>query len=226
MRRIWPGSILSYSQYGHLKIPKELKCKCPHCSKNAQFNLKADSHANRIGMFSKGNCSECKSLTSFVIMLSHLNEATNDEVKVYIYDHKMPFEQVENEAKIPGDLVRVYRSALNAHQLQDPFATAVLTKRVFESVMKSFLGEKAKGQALSTQVESLSKHLDLTKPLVTLSQLIRPDSHFHQILELDRDLDEDMATLMIELLDGIIEYLYILPSKIELTHDKIQQKLS
>ncbi len=226
MRRIWPGSIFSYSQYGHLKIPKELKCKCPHCSKTAHFTLKADSHANRIGMFSKGNCSECKSLTSFVIMLSHLSDAANDDVKVYIYDHKTPFEQIENESNIPGDLIRVYRSALNAHQLQDPSATAILTKRVFESVMKGLLGEKAKGQALSTQVESLTKQLDFSKPLVTLSQLIRPESQFHQILELDRDLDEDMATLMIELLDGIIEYLYVLPSKIEMTQNKIQQKLS
>jgi hypothetical protein len=226
MRRIWPGSILSYSQYGHLKIPKEVKSKCPECSKIARFTLKADCHANKIGMFSKGNCPECKTAASFVIMMPHLIEPAHDQVKVYIYDHKMPFAQVENDANIPGDLIRVYRSALNAHQLQDPSATAVLTKRVLESVTKGFLGEKAKGQTLSTQVESLPKHLDLTRPLVTLSQLIQPESQFHQILELDRDLDDDMARLMLELLDGIIEYLYILPSKIEMTHDRIQQRFS
>lgn len=225
MRRIWPGSILSYNQYGHLKIPKEVTCKCPECSRTAHFVLKTDCHANRIGLFSKGNCSECNTMTSFVIMLCNYIEQTNEEVKVYIYDRKMPFAQIESDTKIPDDLIRVYRSAVNVHQLKDPSATAVLAKRVLESVMKSFLGDKVKGQPLSSQMENLPKHLDLTKPIVSLSNLIQPDSQFHQILELERDIDEDMARLMIELLEGLIEYLYILPSKIEMTHERIQKSL-
>ncbi|OLO26370.1 hypothetical protein BTR23_23225 [Alkalihalophilus pseudofirmus] len=225
MRRILPGSILSYSQYGHVKIPKEVKCKCPECSKTARFSLKADYQANRTGLFSKGNCTECKSLSSFVIMLTDYIEKSNQEVDIFIYDSKTPFTQIENHSNIPEDLIRAYRSALNVHQSKDPSATAVLSKRVLESVVKSFLGEKVKGQSLPEQLEHLPKHLDLNKPITSLSSLIRPESHFHQILELERELDDDMAKLLIELLEGLIEYLYILPSKIETTHDRIQQQL-
>ncbi|MFN7249594.1 MAG: hypothetical protein ACK4M9_02280 [Anaerobacillus sp.] len=224
MRSISPGSIISYNQYGHLKIPKEVKCKCPTCGKNARFTLKTDSHANKIGLFSKGNCSECKAMTSFVIMLPDTLEQTIDEVKVYVYDKKTPFSQIENVDKIPNDLVRVYRSAVNVQQLKDHSATAVLSKRVLESVVKSFLGDKMIGQPLAAQIESLPKSLDLARPIVSLSQLFHPDNQFQRILDLERDLDEDMSRLMIELLEGLIEYLYILPSKIEMTHDRIQQK--
>ncbi|WP_261178097.1 hypothetical protein [Anaerobacillus sp. CMMVII] len=215
MRRIWPSSILSYSQYGHLKIPKEVACKCPECCKTASFTLKTDCHANRIGLFSKGNCSECKSMTSFVIMICDYIDQASDEVKVFIYDNKMPLAQIESDTKIPEDLIRVYRSAVNVQQLKDPSATAVMSKRVLESVMKSFLGDKVKGQPLSSQMESLPKHLDLSRPIVSLSQLVQPNSKFHQILELEQDIDEDMSRLMIELLEGLIEYLYILPSKLK-----------
>ncbi|MDE5413506.1 hypothetical protein [Alkalihalobacterium chitinilyticum] len=225
MRRILPGSILTYSQYGHVKIPKEVKCKCPDCSKTARFTLKADYQANRTGLFSKGNCPECKSSSSFVIMLSDYLDKSNEDAEVYIYDPKTTFAEVENHTNIPEDLIRAYRSALNVHQSKDPSATAVLSKRVLESVVKSFLGDKVKGQSLSEQLEHLPKHLDLNKPITSLTSLTHPESHFHQILELERDLDEDMARLLIELLEGIIEYLYILPSKIETTHDRIQQQL-
>ncbi|WP_216828506.1 hypothetical protein [Alkalihalobacterium elongatum] len=225
MRRILPGSILSYSQYGHMKIPKEVKCKCPECSKTARFSLKADYQANRTGLFSKGSCPECKSSSSFVIMISDYLDKSNAEVEVYIYDSRTTFAEVENHSDLPEDLIRAYRSALNVHQSKDPSATAVLSKRVLESVVKSFIGEKAKGQTLSEQLEHLPKHVDLNKPITSLTTLVHPESQFHQILELERDLDDDMARLLIELLEGLIEYLYILPLKIETTHNRIHQQL-
>lgn len=224
MRRIWPSSILSYNQYGHQKIPKEVSCTCPECGKVSCFTLRPDCHANRIGLFSKGNCSLCKAPTSFIIIHTYNGEQLADHVKLYINDQYTPFIQLENSKSIPKDLIRVYQSAINVNTLKDPSATAVLAKRVLESVLKSFLGEKVKGQPLSAQVESLPKYIDLMKPILSLNELIRPDSHFQQALELERELDEDMATLMIELLEGLIEYLYILPTKIEMTHEKIQRK--
>ncbi|MCT8137996.1 hypothetical protein H1D32_09650 [Anaerobacillus sp. CMMVII] len=148
-------------------------------------------------------------------MICDYIDQASDEVKVFIYDNKMPLAQIESDTKIPEDLIRVYRSAVNVQQLKDPSATAVMSKRVLESVMKSFLGDKVKGQPLSSQMESLPKHLDLSRPIVSLSQLVQPNSKFHQILELEQDIDEDMSRLMIELLEGLIEYLYILPSKLK-----------
>lgn len=225
MRRILPGSIITYSQYGHLKIPKGVKSECPKCGKTTAFILRTNYHSNKIGLFSQGSCPICKSQASFVIMLKDYFDHPNEQADVYIYDERQPLHQIENYTEIPGDLIRAYRSALNVHQSKDPSATAVMSKRVLESVLKNFLGEDTKGLPLVEQWKKLPNHIDLTRPIIALSHLVDPKSHFQQMLELERDLDEEMAELLMDLLDGLIEYLFVLPAKIEVTHGRIEQKL-
>jgi hypothetical protein len=225
MRRILPGSILSYNQYGHLKVPKAVKCECPECGKTTAFILKVNYQSNRVGLFSQGNCPVCRTTSQFVIMLKDYFDGTNEQADVFIYDQRQPLHQIEKNTHIPGDLIRAYRSALNVHQSKDPSATAVMSKRVLESVLKSFLGEDTKGLPMSERWEELPTSIDLTKPISALSHLIHPESHFQQMLELERDLDDEMAELLMDLLNGLIEYLYVLPARLELTHGRIEEKL-
>lgn len=229
MRRILPGAILSHTQYGYLKVPKSIKSQCPKCGKSGEFTLKANFYqAKKTGLFAEGVCSECKKSSEFVIMFNDYSDQTNEEAEVYIYDpsaSRGPLDQIERNKNIPIDLIRSYRSALNVSQSKDNSATAVMSKRVLESVLKNFLGEKIKGQSLSQQFEQLPKHVDLTKPIQALSHVIHPDSPFHEMLELEREIDDETAVLLMELLESLIEYLFVLPEKIESVHDKIEQKL-
>ncbi|WP_078554482.1 hypothetical protein [Bacillus alkalicellulosilyticus] len=224
MRRIISGSIVSYSQYGHLKIPKEVKTKCPMCTKNGRFTLKVNYQANRVGLFSEGICSECKELSSFVIMFTDYLGNTSEQAELYIYDQRHPLQQIENDTVIPDDLIRAYRSAINVQQSKDNSATAVMSKRVLEGVIKHFQSEPKQGNHLAEQLEQLPKHVDFTKPIVTLSQMVKPGSHLNKILELEHELDEDMAELLVDLLGGLMEYLYILPSKMETIHQQMNQR--
>ncbi len=225
MKRILPGSILSFNQYGHLKIPKAVKCECPECGKATAFILKSNYQANKIGLFSQGNCPFCKVTSSFVIMLKENHTGTNEAADVFIYDQRQPLHQIEKQPDIPGDLIRSYRSALKVHQSNDPLATAVMSKRVLESVLKSFLGEDTNGLPLADRFKQLPSHIDLSKPLSSLSHLIDRESTLQQMLDLERDLDDEMAELLMDLLNGLIEYLYVLPAKLEMTHGRIEEKL-
>ncbi|MDQ0257517.1 hypothetical protein J2S74_004975 [Evansella vedderi] len=226
MRRIMPSSISSYSQYGHLKIPKCVKSECPQCGINAEFTLKVNYQSNRVGLFSQGDCSKCKNTSSFVIMIGNGLEKTGEVAEVYIYDQRHPLHQMKQYRNIPDDLVRAYRSAINVHQSKDTSATAVMSKRVLQSMINSFLAEnKLEGKPLSEQLEMLPEYVDFTRPISSLRSLIHPDSHFQQMLELERDLDEDMAGLIVDLLNNLIEYLYILPSRMDFIHDQIEERL-
>ncbi|MFD0769682.1 hypothetical protein ACFQZ1_12735 [Bacillus sp. CGMCC 1.60114] len=229
MRKILPGAILSHTQYGNLKVPKNVKSQCPKCGKSSEFTLKTNFYqVTKRGLFAEGLCFECQKPSEFVIMFNDYPDQINKEVEVYIYspsDLRDPLDQLEHNKHIPIDLVRAYRSTLNVSQSKDNSATAVLSKRVLESVLKHFLGEKSNGQSLSQQFEQLPKYIDLTKPIQDVGHLVHPENPFYGMLELKQEIDDEDVALLTELLEVLIEYLFVLPEKIESVQDKIEQKL-
>lgn len=161
------------------------------------------------------------------MLKEHPNESMK-EADIYIYDPMASqgrLEKLERNKSMPIDLVRSYSSALNVSQSHDNSATAVMSKRVLESVLKNFLGERTRDQSLSERFEQLPEYVDLTKPIQSLSHLVHPDSPFNEMLELERDVDDETAVLLMELLEGLIEYLFVLPEKLESVQDEIEKKL-
>ncbi|MGH1049420.1 MULTISPECIES: hypothetical protein [Bacillus] len=225
MRKILPGAILSHTQYGYLKVPKNVKSQCPKCGKSSEFTLKTNFYqVTKRGLFAEGLCFECQKPSEFVIMFNDYPNRISEEVEVYIYspsDLRNPLDQLERNKHIPIDLVRAYRSTLN---VKDNSAAAVLSKRVLESVLKHFLGEQSNGQSLSQQFEQLSEYIDLTKPIQDIGHLVHPDSPLYGMLELQQEIDDETVDLLTELSEVLIEYLFVLPEKIESVHDKIEQK--
>lgn len=228
MRRIYPGSVNSYIRYGNLKIPKSIQSECPECRKTTEFMLSANYQSSKHGLVTECSCPDCKKSVVFVIMTKDI-QAESEHADIYIYDlqaSKHPLNQIENLPNIPKDLIRAYRSALNVYQSRENSATAVMYKRVIESILKHFLGEKFKDQPLPQQLENLPKHVDLAKPIQSLSHLMAHEGTLHQMLELETEMDYEMTSLLMDLLESLIEYLFVLPGKIEVTQSKIEKKFN
>ncbi len=228
MRRVLPAQIVSHSQFGYKKLPASVQCKCPKCSRTSLFTIKVNYNQTcKSSILSHGVCSSCKEESVFIMILNQM-EQVNEENVLYIYDPNSAKElltHLENIKDIPADLTMAYRSALNVSEFKDSVATVVMSKRVLESILKNFLGEEIKGQNPSKQFEQLQKHDDFARPLQFLSQLAQPGSIFYQMLDLEKEIDQEMAALLMELLESLIEYLFILPNKIELLQSKLEQKL-
>jgi hypothetical protein len=229
MRRINPGSVISYIRYGNIKIPKSIQCECPGCRKLNEFLLNANYQNRKNNLVTECSCPTCKNSAVFIIMTKDIAEDQDEHADTYIYDlqaSKHPINQIENLPNVPKDLIRAYRSAINVHQSRENSATAVMSKRVIESILKHFLGEKSKGQPLSKQLEILPNHLDLAKPIQSLSHLLGPESSLSRMLELDMEMDYETTSLLMDLLENLIEYLFVLPGKIDVTYDKIARKFN
>jgi hypothetical protein len=229
MRRINPGSVISYIRYGNIKIPKSIQCECPGCRKLNEFLLNANYQNRKNNLVTECSCPSCKNSAVFIIMTKNIAENQDEHADTYIYDlqaSKHPINQIENIPNVPKDLIRAYRSAINVHQSRENSATAVMSKRVIESILKHFLGEKSKGQSLSKQLEILPNHLDLAKPIQSLSNLLGPESSLSRMLELDTEMDYETTSLLMDLLENLIEYLFVLPGKIDVTYDKIARKFN
>jgi len=229
MRRINPGSVNSYIRYGNIKIPKSIQSECPECRKTTEFLLNANFQSSKNGLVTETSCPTCKKSAVFIIMTKDTIDEQGEHADTYIYDiqaAKHPIHQIESLPNIPKDLIRAYRSAINVHQSRGNSATAVMSKRVIESILKHFLKEKSKGQPLSQQLEILPNHVDLAKPIQALSHLLAVDGTLHRMLELETEMDYETTSLLMELLESIIEYLFVLPGKIEVTHNKISKKFN
>ena len=227
MRRINPGSVNSYIKYGNLKIPKSIQSECPRCRETTEFMLNANFQNNKNGIVTECSCPSCKDTSIFIIMTKDVMDEQGEYADTYIYDlnsSRHPIHQIEHLPDIPQDLIRAYRSALNVYQSRENSATAVMSKRVIESILKHFLGEKGKAQPLSQQLEILPEHVNLAKPIQSLSQLLAADSSMDKMLELEKEMDDETTALVMDLLESLIEYLFILPGKIDVTTNKISKK--
>jgi hypothetical protein len=226
MRRINHGSVNSYIRYGNFKIPKSIQSECPVCHTIAEFSINANFQNSKNGLLTESSCPSCKKAAVFVIMTK---DALDENVDTYIYDvraARQAVHQIENLPNIPKDLIRAYRSAINVHQTRDNSATAVMSKRVIESILKHFLKEKSKGQPLAQQLEILPNHVDLAGPIQSLSQLLAADGSLIKMLELETEMDYETTSLLMDLLESLIEYLFVLPGKIQFTHDKLTKKFN
>ncbi|MGX6441809.1 hypothetical protein ACWM35_01070 [Neobacillus sp. K501] len=227
MRRINSGSVNSYIRYGNIKIPKSILSECPECRKTTEFMLNANYQSSKNGLVTESSCPTCKKSAVFVIMTRDFPDDQGEHADTYIYDvqaSKHPINQIESLPNVPRDLIRAYRSAINVHQSRENSATAVMSKRVIESILKHFLKEKSKGQPLSQQLEILPNHVELAKPIQSLSHLLASDGSLHRMLELETEMDYETTSLLMDLLESLIEYLFVLPGKMEVTHNKIAQK--
>jgi hypothetical protein len=224
MRKINPGSVSSYIRYGNLKIPKSIQSECPQCRNITEFMINANFQSSKNGLLTESSCPTCKKSTVFIIMTK---DEENEHADTYIYDiqaSKHLINHLESLPNIPKDLIRAYRSSINVFESRENSATAVMSKRVIESILKHFLKEKSKGQPLSQQLEILPNQVDLAKPIQSLSHLLATDGSLHRMLELETEMDYETTALLMDLLESLIEYLFVLPGKIEVTHNKIAKK--
>lgn len=225
VRRIFPGSITSYSQFGHLKVPKSIKNVCPVCKEKVEFILKSTYQSSKHGLMTESACPSCKNSVPFII----ITKGNDTHLDVYIYDPQRSTDalsQIEHIPGMPEELIRAYKSAVSVYLSKENAATAVLAKRVLENVLKNFLAEKAKGQPLDKQFEILPEHINLVKSVTSLSPLMASDKGLHRMLELEAEMDDEMAELVMDLLENLIQYLFVLPGKIEMTREQIEKKLT
>lgn len=225
MRRIFPGSITSYSQFGHLKVPKSIKNACPECKEIVEFVLKSTYQSSKHGLMTESACPSCKQSIPFII----LTKENNTQPDVYIYDPHQSTDSlslIENIPRMPEELIRAYKSAVSIHLSKENAATAVLAKRVLENILKNFLQDNAKGLTLEQQFEMLPEHINLVKPVTSISPLMAPDDGLHRMLELETEMDDEMTELLMDFLENLIQYLFILPGKLEINREQIEKKLN
>ena len=105
-----------------------------------------------------------------------------------------------------------------------PFIRSVVCRRTLEEIARTLLPEDRQSLSLGLKIQALAKQKDLAEPIMKLADLLKRSGGLNAYFELEQIPDRQAATSIIELMDLLIAYLFILPGKIELLHREIDAR--
>jgi len=118
-------------------------------------------------------------------------------------------------------LGRAYQSAFNAYNAGLWDACATSCRKTLEGLVHTLLPEEDRKGKLFDQLKALPQKVDLVKPLVVLADTLRKGGNLGAHFDLEREPDQHVSELMLDLLDYFMEYTYVLEEKAQDLQRKI-----
>jgi len=220
MFKLSDNSVAQWGKTAGMKLPHAVDTICPFCGRSVTFALNAWHQAHPVkAMYMKSRCSGCGKSANFQWVESP------DEKALYIWPPpkliRGPINGLEVAASFPDRLKREYGYVLNTYNVRQWPAAAVLCRRVLEGLCKAVLPEDCYNLTLAQQLKALPDHVDLKGPILKLADGIRQGGNIGAHFDIEREPDQETIEMMLDLLDYIIEYLFILPGRIDKLHDKL-----
>lgn len=205
--------------------PNSVDTHCPHCFRKVNYSLQWPLGFNHIGLFGTGNCPGCQEKSIFIYPLSLNKEKGHYDGELFIHpanNIRQPLNGIERNEIMSDELKTAYNSTIDVFNAQVWPATAVLCRRVLEGITKTSLPADQVNKPLFQQLQQLPNHIDLQQPILTLADALRIGGNFGAHFVMGKEPNQEVSKLMIDLLDYLIEYIYILPTRIQGLHDKLE----
>jgi hypothetical protein len=225
MQRIDLNAVRGWTTSNSVRYPNAISSVCPHCSDRVVFSL-GDSFMDnaRLAVVATGLCPSCKKLASFWAMREQKipKDTINNPIAIYMYppvrDH---YPTPEFSDDIPEALQRSFISTIDAFNSKNYVATTVGGRRTLEGIFKYLVPEEKRKANLAKLIEFAKAEVDLAAPLSALSHAIRDGGNLGAHFDMEKEPSEALARQMVELLEYLISYLYVLPKEIK----KLEQNL-
>lgn len=225
MKEIDNSFIASMTSQNGYRLPTGVDINCPYCKSKVTFELKWNT-PRRNTMHTNSRCPNCSKKPQFLIL--NLRKSKKEEnLKGDFFIHPSPKIREPLDGINLGDgfneaLERSYESTLSVYNHGQWNATAVSVRRTLEGITKDLLPEEKQKEFLAKQIEALPDHIDLTDPIITLARNLKQGGNIGAHFDLERETNEPLASSMVDLLDYLIEYLFVLPHKIKELEERIE----
>lgn len=225
MHQLPDSAIASWIDKGPRSHPTNIGWMCPSCRQNVSFTV-GDWHAvGQHDWHATAQCPLCKQEVQFFTM--NVGTGFKSLCGGTLYMHpsaqaRVPNADILNSGRLAEPLKRAYQSAVNVVRVQEWSAAAVTCRRLLEGITKMALPLELQKEVLAKQIEALPKHLDLGKPLLELANAVRKGGNLGAHFSLEEEPTEEVATLMLDLCEDLIEYLFVLPEQIDQLHVKLE----
>ena len=217
MRQIPLSTVKKWQESNGKHLPSSISACCPKCDALAIFSLKSHTPSHSVFWTASSQCPGCGDNVLFLIVNpGAAKESPHTVEELLIYPSPSSWRQpIPLTDNVPEPLKRSFESTISSYNSKNYVATVVGCRRTLEAIFKYRSKSNNKKISLVNLIEEVKNSEDLAQPLNTISDLIREGgnlgAHFDEKLE----PDQDMSRHMVELLEYLISYLYVLPSRIE-----------
>ena len=206
--------------------PATLDTICPLCSRLLTLTLGVaihDPHRDTVAFTAR--CPACaQPVHIWVVEPGNGNDASARTCSG-IYMHPKP--PLKREPVTPSGslgsepLERAYHSALKAYNVGLWDASITSCRKTLEGIVQS-LDPSGTGP-LFKRLQELFQKPDLLKPLAHLTNTLRQGGNLGAHFDLEREPDEQIARLMLDLLEYFLEYTFVLSEKSKSLEHKLGQ---
>jgi len=211
----------------NIRAPQAISTICPHCGERVVFTTRAHFHdEKRESIACTGACPSCSEYVHFWAMDPKSSESTQEEDPETIYMSPagdMEKEPLNFSIEMPEALERAYLSAVEAHGTANYSATALCCKQAMEKIFFHLLPEDKSSIGLSEAIVEIHNNYDLARPLENLSASTGSGGKLDRHFEMETEFNAETSKAMVELLEHLITYLYVIPQEIENIEDKFEE---
>lgn len=217
MKSIAISSVKRWRTNQGVRLPSAISSSCPHCDAVVIFSLANASSSDPKGVFwiSPSKCPSCDEDVTFASLEPAKKGFESDPAEICMHPSPISWrQQIAFTENVPEALQRAFSSTVDAYNSKNYVATAVCCRRTLEGIFKYRVEEEKRKLPLTKLIEEVRQSQDLAEPLNTLSHAIRAGGNLGAHFDEEAEPSHEMARHMVELLEYLISYLYILPERI------------
>jgi hypothetical protein len=223
MYQLTDAFIPQWTDDATLRAPARVDTICPHCGLSMVFDLHRWTQTESgTTASSEAHCTSCGKLVSFFA-----STAPDGGERAYFMHPspdflRQPLPDISRVKEFDEALQRAYAASINVYNAREWTGTAVVCRRTLEDIAKALLPSDQRKLSLALQIEALPRRRDLARPMMLLSDALKRSGSLGAFFDLEKIPDRHTATLIIDLLEYLIQYLFILPQRIEHLHNEVR----
>lgn len=209
-----------------LYMPKTINYQCPYCEETVsgireKHTICSGSEDATVEI----RCTSCNENSKIWIPEFDSNKKPKH---LYMYQSKMKEKSIMQDIdSLPSRLKDAYLETIDVYKNGKWAATSVMCRRTLEGIVYYLYGaDKENKRALYQNLKELPQKVDLTDKLIQLADGIRKAGNFGAHFDEDIETDEEIATMLVEYIEYLLEFSFVLPSKAEDLHKRVESLVS
>ncbi|MTW10740.1 DUF4145 domain-containing protein [Pseudoduganella eburnea] len=226
MQKLPESSVASWTSRGTRSHPSLIDWFCSGCHRLVSISVPQWTSLGEPNFHGAGSCPGCRSKIQFFV----LNQGTGHDSlaggSLFMFPAgrvRTPISEVLENSELSDPLKGAYKSTVNVINSAEWNASAVLCRRLLEGITKTILPVELQKLSLHKQLSELPKHRDLAGPILELADAVRKGGNLGAHFDLEKEPDQHVATLMLELCEDLLQYLFVLPVRIQELHENIKK---
>ncbi len=218
-------SATDWVNQNNVVVPRSIDIACPYCGRLVNFTCRVWHTSNGHG-YVAASCPGCGERVSFFAMEPVLRPNDGDRCAELCMHPSPRFQRqpMEGVDELPERVSNAYGTVITAFNSGQYSAAGVLIGRTLEGLLQDLLTRESAlpdRPTLNNMLQALPGAIDLSQNLQLLTDGLRRGRNLGAHFDIQKEVDAETAQLMVDFLEYFIEYLYVLPHRIQQLHDRV-----